>query len=371
MAVGRSRSDSDALGGVVNGYAPLDSNLLIPPAYLPTGIINLSPISDTYISQNAATTNYETATLLSIADRISAAGGYLKNALFKFDLSSLTDDVIRADLYLHQEATTNAGVFSGHIGVRKVLRTVVMAEATYNVYSTGNSWTGAGCRGNTDAVQWFDTTFWSSPGNATVQWMVIDATATIRRAILDGDTSIVLQVGAVEVTTGSQNPLDIASQDNATAANRPILSVVTGGGGGGGLADHTHAATGTGSDGGGATIAPTTATMDGLFRFGASIDSTVDANQNDFTPGSLHAVTSIRFTSFTAGRTITGIEAGSTGELIILVNNTSFSLLLPNESGSSSAANRFRTPNAATHTVRQSGAAIIVYLAGRWTVMAA
>ena len=140
---------------------------------------------------------------------------------------------------------------------------------------------------------------------------------------------------------------------------------------GGGLADHTHAATGTGSDGGGATIAPTTATMDGLFRFGASIDSTINANQDNFTPGSLHAVTSIRFTSFTAGRTITGIEAGSTGELIILLNNTSFSLLLPNESGSSSAANRFRTPNAATHTVRRSGAAIIVYLAGRWTVMAA
>lgn len=35
MAVARARSDSDALGGVVGGYAPLDSGLLIPTAYLP------------------------------------------------------------------------------------------------------------------------------------------------------------------------------------------------------------------------------------------------------------------------------------------------------------------------------------------------
>jgi len=34
MSVGRARSDSDALGGVVNGYAPLDSGLHIPSSYI-------------------------------------------------------------------------------------------------------------------------------------------------------------------------------------------------------------------------------------------------------------------------------------------------------------------------------------------------
>ena len=33
MAVGRARSDSDALGGVVNGYAPLNSSLRVPATY--------------------------------------------------------------------------------------------------------------------------------------------------------------------------------------------------------------------------------------------------------------------------------------------------------------------------------------------------
>ena len=35
MSVSRSRDDSAALGGIVGGYAPLDSGLLIPTSYLP------------------------------------------------------------------------------------------------------------------------------------------------------------------------------------------------------------------------------------------------------------------------------------------------------------------------------------------------
>lgn len=109
----------------------------------------------------------------------------------------------------------------------------------------------------------------------------------------------------------------------------------------------------------------------GRVQFSGEIVSTVNADQNDFAPTDLHNKASIRFTSFSANRTITGIDAGSSGDLLILVNNTSFSLLLPNESGSSVAANRFRSPNAATHTVRQQGSALLVYLGGRWCVIAA
>lgn len=140
---------------------------------------------------------------------------------------------------------------------------------------------------------------------------------------------------------------------------------------GGSLTDHTHAATGSGSDGGGATLAPTSLTAAGLFKLSNEITSTVNADQNDYAPTNIHARSLIRFTSFTANRSITGIDAGTTGEVLVLVNNTSFSLLLPNESGSSVAANRFRCPNAATHTIRQSGSALLVYAGGRWCVIAA
>lgn len=139
----------------------------------------------------------------------------------------------------------------------------------------------------------------------------------------------------------------------------------------GGLTDHTHAVTGSGATGGGAALAPTSLTPSGLVKFTGTIDSTVNTNQNDFNPASLHAVTSIRFTSFTADRTVTGINAGTTGEVLILVNNTNSNLLLPNESGSSAAANRFRCPAAGTYTVRGQGSVLLMYLAGRWCVIAA
>lgn len=137
------------------------------------------------------------------------------------------------------------------------------------------------------------------------------------------------------------------------------------------LGDHTHAATGVGATGGGATVNPATLNATGLVRTSGNVDSAVDADQNNFAPANLHTSTTLRFTSFTANRTLTGLDAGSTGEIKILVNNTSFSLLLTNESGSSSASNRFRTPNAATHTIRQGGSALLIYTAGRWSVVAA
>ena len=228
MSVGRARSDSDALGGVINGYAPLDSGLRIPSAYMRGGKYNLSPDADSWIGQDGATTNNSSDTQLYIADRISSPGGFTKTALLSFTLSSLSGNVVRADLWLKQEGTGNGAIFTGHLGVRKVLRTVVMSQVTYNVYSTGNSWSTAGCRGTGDCTQWFDTaTLWSSPVNSQAQWVSFDATQVIRRAIEDGDTSIVLQVASIDVTTGSQNPLQFASKDSATPANRPILSVVT------------------------------------------------------------------------------------------------------------------------------------------------
>jgi hypothetical protein len=139
----------------------------------------------------------------------------------------------------------------------------------------------------------------------------------------------------------------------------------------GSLTDHTHAATGSGATGGGATLNPTSLSPSGLIAFNSGIDSTVNADQNDFNPANFHTVAEVRFTSFSANRTVTGMDAGATGELKILLNNTSFSLLLTNESGSSSANNRFRTPNAATVTVRTSGSVMCFYYAGRWTVIGA
>jgi len=98
--------------------------------------------------------------------------------------------------------------------------------------------------------------------------------------------------------------------------------------------------------------------------------STVDANQNDYNPTNLHTIDILRFTSFTAARTITGLNAGTSGEMLILVNNTGQNLVLPHESASSSANNRFAGPGAATVTVRAAGSVMLVYANTRWRILA-
>jgi hypothetical protein len=146
---------------------------------------------------------------------------------------------------------------------------------------------------------------------------------------------------------------------------------VTALGSSGSLTDHTHAVTGSGATGGGATVSPTTLSPSGIVAFTGGITSSINADQNDFNPGSLHAISWIYFDSLTANRTITGINAGTSGELLFLQNNTAFSLLLAHESASSSANNRFRSPNGATHTIRQRGSALCIYIQSRWCIVAA
>jgi len=142
------------------------------------------------------------------------------------------------------------------------------------------------------------------------------------------------------------------------------------GAGGGALTDHTHAATGTGADGGGASLVPTSLSPSGLVALNSGIASAIDADQNNWNPASLHTVAEITFTSFTANRTLTGMDAGANGEMKFLVNNTNFSLVLAAESGSSTDVNRFRCPNSNAVTVRKYGSVLLAYFYGRWCTAA-
>ena len=140
--------------------------------------------------------------------------------------------------------------------------------------------------------------------------------------------------------------------------------------GAGSLTDHAHAVTGSGATGGGATLNVPALNATGLVTV-SGITSTINTDQNNFNPSGLHTAVYVYFNSLSANRTITGLDAGSTAELKIFQNNTSFSLLLSHESGSSTSANRFRCPNVATHTIRQGGSALLAYIAGRWCIIAA
>lgn len=77
----------------------------------------------------------------------------------------------------------------------------------------------------------------------------------------------------------------------------------------------------------------------GLTFNGKTSPSQITSNQNDYNPTELHHNLHIRLNS-DASRDITGIVAGINGEMLVLHNIGSFNIVLKDESGSSSAANR-------------------------------
>ena len=105
---------------------------------------------DTYMTDDAATTNYGTNAEMNIG---AGAGGSIKRTLLKFDLTKGTNpppaSAIASSavitLYLNSEASSSAVTMDFY----KVLRNWVEGQATWDVYSTGNNWGTAGCADTT------------------------------------------------------------------------------------------------------------------------------------------------------------------------------------------------------------------------------
>jgi len=141
-------------------------------------------------------------------------------------------------------------------------------------------------------------------------------------------------------------------------------------GSGGSLTDHTHAVTGSGATGGGATLNPVTLDVSGASEFSAAwrltgiITPSIGANQNNWAPTGITTCSLIQLTQTGAGRTITGIDAtGFTeGHLLLFSITGGFNLTLAHGSASSSSGNRFGCPNSADLTVRNGGGTIVMYM---------
>lgn len=85
------------------------------------------------------------------------------------------------------------------------------------------------------------------------------------------------------------------------------------------------------------------AAIDGTGTFALSGDispSQLTANQNDYNPTGLSAAAVLRLSS-DASRDITGLQGGADGRILVLANVGSNNIVLKDESGSSSAGNRF------------------------------
>ena len=101
----------------------------------------LDALIDTYINSSQTTTNYGEGTQV-----ILASG---KSGLFKFDFSGIPSGSIidSATLRIKVEAVVNSS--DAIFNIYRVYRAWVEGEATWNVYSTGNSWGTAGCLNTT------------------------------------------------------------------------------------------------------------------------------------------------------------------------------------------------------------------------------
>ena len=108
-----------------------------------TTVVNATPdtqytgIEDTHITSDTPTSNLNNAATFLINDSSN-------NALIKPDLTNLPADqtIDSALLYVYLESGFQGTPWD--LYVHRCLRTVVFAEATWNIYSTGNNWGTAG-----------------------------------------------------------------------------------------------------------------------------------------------------------------------------------------------------------------------------------
>jgi hypothetical protein len=107
----------------------------------------------------------------------------------------------------------------------------------------------------------------------------------------------------------------------------------------------------------------------GLALTGIISPPQITANQNDYNPSGVAAAAVLQLSS-DASRTVSGLAGGAEGRVISLINIGSQPIVLPDESTSSSAANRFALGANLTVAARQ--AAMLRYdgTAARWRLIA-
>lgn len=91
------------------------------------------------------------------------------------------------------------------------------------------------------------------------------------------------------------------------------------------------------------------------------------ANHNVTIPGASF----VRITGPTANYTISGLAGGVDGKMVILFNNTPYTLTIEHQSVNSLAANRIIVSNEASDTIKKYGCATLIYSAldSRWVVV--
>lgn len=183
---------------------------------------------DTYMTDDATTTNFGTETALVVG---AGSGGSVKRTLLKFDFTKGTNTpsataVVTAGtitLYMDSEVSSNAVTMDFY----KCLRNWNESQATWNLYATGGTWSTGGCGNTTTDME--NTVLASGSLSAT-------EAAGAKNYALNANGLAVVQ-GWIQGTVNNYGFLaktsseaantryNFASSSGTTAANRPMLTL--------------------------------------------------------------------------------------------------------------------------------------------------
>lgn len=147
--------------------------------------VSLTATATTRIEDVNPTTNYNANAYIQVGEW---NGGSAKDrALVKFDLSSIPSDatITSATLRLYDEAQ-NYSSNTRTMSVYRVLRAWVANQATWNVYSTGNSWGTAGCSNTTTDRENSAIGSVSAPATEVLGYTDITLTASAIQGMITG-----------------------------------------------------------------------------------------------------------------------------------------------------------------------------------------
>lgn len=188
------------------------------------GQVVLNAYDDTGIASGTPTSNLSAASTYSLSSSPEQST-YARGVLMRFDLSSLPvgAKVTTAALRLVASSAGGGESSSTYLAARKMKRAYVFAQATWNVYSTGNNWGTAGARGDADRGRpVYGAAQVAAATDGTVY--TLDIAPLIQEALDLGQTTVAILVQTPS-GTANQNSFALHSSRASDAAKRPKLTV--------------------------------------------------------------------------------------------------------------------------------------------------
>lgn len=175
---------------------------------------------DTLLRSDTPTTNYGTLTQFNAGE--TNAGSWVGRTLIKFDLSSIPANATINSATLSLWQATDLSDNARDLIVFRSLRAWSETQATWNVYTTGNSWAGSGASDPTDTEPGGIGTraFSASEANGEKQW-ALSASAIQQMVAGSWANNGFLIAASVE----TNDMYLFRSSDYATAVERPKLVI--------------------------------------------------------------------------------------------------------------------------------------------------